>query len=239
MKETDEWVQANAGECGDAIVTHQSVKKRQQAVNAVTRRTATAGDESEFLALLFEEQTEYGEIGLRGHPLDTAHLIERGMDFPQIRKLLSKGVGSFRKLRLFGGVFGFTPGAQKAVAGVLDFAGDNLAANGSGTRGIVRCAELRAAQGDAGVGHASDAGLKVAMLGKEVDGHAVLPAKVHRRGTDAGGAEDANGFQVVNRDGQFSGIDGGLPVALFRRQIGRVNRNFDLKRQMITGDVAA
>ena len=66
---------------------------------------------------------------------------------------------------------------------------------------IVCGAELGAAQGDAGIGHAGDAGLEIAILRKEVDGDAVLPAKIHRGRADAGSAENANRFQVVDRDG--------------------------------------
>jgi len=83
----------------------------------------------------------------------------------------------------------------------LDFARDNLAGNGGGADWVVRNAELGAAQGDAGVSHAGDTGLQVAVFGQEIDGDTMLTAKVHHGRTDAGSAEDADRLQMVDRDG--------------------------------------
>jgi hypothetical protein len=159
--------------------------------------------------------------------------------FSQIEKLLSQGIGCLRKLRLFGSVLGFATGAQKTVAGVLDFAGHNLPANGGRAGRVVGGAELGSAQGDAGISHAGDAGLQIAILRQKVDGDAMFPAKVHRRGADARRSENTNRFQMVDRDRQFSRLGGRFPMALFRRQIGWIDWNFHLKGQMITSHIGA
>ncbi len=105
--------------------------------------------------------------------------------------------------------------------------------------GIIRRAELRAPQHDAGVGHAGQPGLEVPVLAQEIHRHAMFPAQVQRRRADGAGSEHADGFQVMDRDGKLAPVRGLLPRPLFRRQLGRINGNLGEQRQMIPADVTA
>ena len=74
-------------------------------------------------------------------------------------------------------------------------------------------------------------------LGNSPPRHA--PSRDKRGPGQSARAKYADRFQMMNRDGKLPRPDRGLPVALFRRQIRRINRHFDLERQMIARHEAA
>ncbi len=118
-----------------------------------------------------------------------------------------------------GGVGGFACGAEEGVACVVDFSGDEAAGDGEGFFGGIGCAELGAAEGDAGVGDSCDAGAEASVFVEVVDGDGVLEGELHGSvGEDDFVAHDADAFDMVDGEGEdaffFPFDDEGQVVAL-------------------------
>lgn len=243
VQKADERVEAGGGQGGDAVVSDQGVEEREQAVDPVPRRASGAVAEGEVVALLLEEEREHGEVLLGGRSFRPAEGIE-GPVGPEIvraepTELVEpprEGVGHAGESLLFGRIFVLARRAQEGVAGVLHLAPDDLAADGGATGGLVGGPELGAAEGDAGVGDAGEAGLEVAVFRKVVHRHAMLPAESERRGGDGDGSEGAEGFEVMDWEGDLARIGRSFAGALFPGELFRIDGDFDLQRQVVPGD---
>ena len=157
----------------------------------------------------------------------------------QITNLSRQGIGHGFEPCLVIGRDGFPCGPEQAVAGVLDFSGDDLAGDGGAFGGIIGGTELSPTQRYAGVGHAGQPRLQIAKLREIVYCHTVFPTEIQRRRAQGTRPEYADGFQVMDGDGQLLGGDGRVPIPLRRRQFLGINGHLDLERQMIARHVGA
>ena len=185
----------------------EGIQEAEQAVDAVARRSAAAGGEGEIVALLLEQEAENAEIGDGAHAFGTAQAVHRTRLAQILRRpaaevldLAGERVGGDAQALALRSLLRLTGGAQEGVATVLEFAGNDLAGDGSAASGEVGGAKLGATQGHTGICHAGEAGLKIAEFTEKVDGDSLFPAKVQGGRRDRAGAEDAEGFQMMNGD---------------------------------------
>ncbi len=95
MQETDERIQADAGERGKTIMSHESIQIREKTVYPVAWRASASLREGEFVLLLFQGMREGAKIIFRSNALKSTYGIDRcgsvralqGLEMPR------KGVG--------------------------------------------------------------------------------------------------------------------------------------------------
>ena len=104
---------------------------------------------------------------------------------------------------------------------------------------VVGGAEVGASQGYAGIGDPCHTRLELAILIEKINGDTMLPAQIQRRRTNRARTEDADRLQKVDGHAQFSPSNRRLRIPAFLRQICRVIRCLDLKREMVARDVTS
>ena len=217
MEKTDKGVEAGRRECRDAVMADEGVKKREQAIDAVEGRLATAGVEKEIGLLLFEKMAKHREIGLRGRAFDAPQRVQiarlgQTLDAPrEVADGLFDG-------RSGGGVRAFAAAAKERIAGIVQLACDDAAGDAQAGGGVVSRAEMRAAQGDAGIRHADHAGTQAAVFVEKIDGDPVLESEGHGSVADDDFVvQDAEALDVMHGQGQnalvFSLDDEGEVIA--------------------------
>jgi len=175
---------------------------------------------------------------LRSHAFSSANPVPVSLG-GQVCHLTTQRIDGRLYSLPFRGAFVFARGTEQAVAGILDFAGDDLTRDGRALRDIVGHAEMSAAQCNARVGHTRHARLQVAVFAQKIDRHTMFPAQIERGRADCARTKDADRFEVMDGNRQLPNVEGRFPVALLGRQAVRVDRHLDLKREVIPADVAA
>jgi hypothetical protein len=122
----------------------------------------------------------------------------------------------------------------------VDFSGHDVTGDGGAAGGVIGSAKLDATEGDAGIGHPGHAGLEASPVGQVVDCGALFPTEGESGGSDADGvAENAEGFEEVDGEGEFFDAGGLFLGAFFWRELGRVKGNFDLEGEVVASDEGA
>ena len=260
MKEANKWIKPRCRQRGDAVVSYQSVKERNEAVDAIARGATTAGGEGEFLSLLFQSQRENSEVEVGGHALDppkrisgidrnpalslglllsrrTGINVRTDLGFSQLIDQTGERVGCFFKLNAVGFRICFAGCSQQTVTAVLNFSGNDLPSYGCTFRAVVSGTKLCATERYAGIGHSSQSSLEVAEETEIIDRHTVFPTQVESRRAEGGRSENTDGFKMMNWDGDLAPIDRLVAGPVFRGQVIRIHRNLHLQREVVARDV--
>jgi len=186
----------------DAIVSHQRVEKRKQAIDAIPGRTTSPAGEGKVVLLLFEHEGEDGEVDAGRHPSaprkwsswgcasEISTFASRGSDGPALQSPVqaSPDLQPHR----------FHAPPQQTIPAVLNFPGDDLAGDGRALRAIIGGAELGSSQRDTRVRHPGHAGLEMAKQTQVIHRHAVFPTQVEGRRADGCRAKGADRLQMMN-----------------------------------------
>jgi hypothetical protein len=201
VKKTDEWIEADSGKRGCAVVSKQRIEKGKQAIERIAW-WATAASVKWKLRAEWWSQVPGENIKMKrgGATLDAANnvaIIRRAFEFAQeVGEMIGHSAQS-------NGVFlngGIASAAGKQPTSVVELACDKSASDGGGGGQCVGSSMLGAAEHDGATRHAFEASFEPAPVSEKTNSSTVLPAEAENGGREVDVcAEDEYGFEVVHR----------------------------------------
>jgi hypothetical protein len=77
------------------------------------------------------------------------------------------------------------------------------------------------------------------VFAQKVDRYSVFPAQIKRPRAYRAGPKETDGFQVMNGDRQFAGLESSLPCPLAHGHVFWIHRHFHAQSEVVTRHIAS